>query len=182
MLIHQLSTGFSGKYNELKDDFTNSTVQMKHLYKLYLKYTTMDLKTVIRVLKKDIWWNAAKCIKNGLVDEIYKGLKINLTIDKELDNKQFSTAKLSNSRKRQRTEDVVLDNLDSSDDSDDLEDSDESDNSDDSDDSDDSDLDDLDNSDLDELDTKLFKFVKTKPAKSVKPTKPAKSVKSTPAK
>ena len=35
MLIHQLSAGMYGKYEEMKDDFTNDTKFMDRLYSLY---------------------------------------------------------------------------------------------------------------------------------------------------
>jgi ATP-dependent protease ClpP protease subunit len=49
MLIHQLSSGASGKYEEMKDDFMNDTKLMELLYKLYLEHTTMDIKTIKKV-------------------------------------------------------------------------------------------------------------------------------------
>jgi len=99
MLIHQLSTGAMGKYEEMKDDFLNDTQLMELLYKLYQKHTKMDLKTIKKVLKRDLWWAADKCLTNGLIDEIWTGCKINLNIHKEFTNDKFKTKETSKKRK-----------------------------------------------------------------------------------
>jgi ATP-dependent Clp protease protease subunit len=75
MLIHQLSTGIYGKYEEIKDDFENDTKFMERLYKLYRENTTMNDKKVKEVLSHDRWWTADECISNGLVDGVWRGNK-----------------------------------------------------------------------------------------------------------
>lgn len=73
MLIHQLSTGMYGKFEELKEDFQNSEQDMKRLTKLYhteLK-GKMTKKQIEEALKHDYWWDAETCIAKGLCDEIY---------------------------------------------------------------------------------------------------------------
>jgi len=72
MLIHQLSSGIYGKYEEIKDDFINDTKLMDRLYKLYQQHTTIPVKKIKGVLSRDIWWDASECIENGLVDEVWK--------------------------------------------------------------------------------------------------------------
>lgn len=96
MLIHQLSTGASGKYEEMKDDFMNDTALMDLLYKLYLEHTSMDLKTIKSVLKRDLWWNAEKCLENGLVDSIHKGDFMNVSLKKHFTSDIFESDKISN--------------------------------------------------------------------------------------
>ena len=81
MLIHQLSTGACGKYEEMKDDFINDTKLMKQLYKLYLEHTKMNKKKIKEVLKRDLWWNTIECKKNGLIDDIWTGSNINIQIN-----------------------------------------------------------------------------------------------------
>lgn len=72
MLIHQLSTGVEGKYEEIKDDFQNSEQDMKKIISLYLKECNgkMKKKFIEDQLKHDKWWNADTALKNGLIDEI----------------------------------------------------------------------------------------------------------------
>ena len=71
MLIHQLSTGMYGKYEELKDDFTNDTTFMERLYALYREHTNMNDKKIKSVLTRDIWWDMKECTENGLVDGVW---------------------------------------------------------------------------------------------------------------
>lgn len=82
MLLHQLSGGCSGKYNEIKDDFVNDTKFMELLYKLYEEHTTMKKKKIKEVLEHDLWWDADECIKNGLVDGVWDSSVTTLTVKK----------------------------------------------------------------------------------------------------
>ena len=79
MLIHQLSTGVYGKFEEIKDNFINDEALMKLLYKLYNEHTSMDNKTIKKVLKRDIWWTADECLEHGLVDGIWKNNLVNVS-------------------------------------------------------------------------------------------------------
>ena len=55
MLIHQLSGQQGGKFNEIKDEFTNMNTLMKIIKDLYLKKTNLDLVSLENTLYKDIW-------------------------------------------------------------------------------------------------------------------------------
>jgi ATP-dependent protease ClpP protease subunit len=81
MLIHQLSSGSWGKYEELKDEFMNDTKLMEMLYKLYREHTTMKEKTIKKVLKRDLWWDADTCIKNGLIDKKWMGHNVSIIVE-----------------------------------------------------------------------------------------------------
>lgn len=70
MLIHQLSGQQGGKFNEIKDEFTNMNTLMKMIKELYLKKTKLDLVSLENTLYKDIWLNSETCLKYGLIDEI----------------------------------------------------------------------------------------------------------------
>lgn len=73
MLIHQLSTGMHGKFSEIEDDYKNSKQDMERICDLY--WTSCQKKmTKVEIrehLKHDKWFDAKKCIKLGLCDEIY---------------------------------------------------------------------------------------------------------------
>jgi len=71
MLIHQLSTGIYGKYDEIKDDFENDTKFMERLYKLYREHTKMSEKKIKEVLTHDRWWTSEECVETGLVDGVW---------------------------------------------------------------------------------------------------------------
>lgn len=70
MLIHELRTGYWGKFNELNQEMKNNEKYMKIIKKLYLKYTKIDKDLLEKILKKDIILLPRKCLKWGLVDEI----------------------------------------------------------------------------------------------------------------
>ena len=70
MLIHQLSSGMWGKYEELKDDMENSENLMKVIKDIYTKHTSIPKKELDKLLKHDLWWDAKTCLKYGLIDEI----------------------------------------------------------------------------------------------------------------
>jgi ATP-dependent Clp endopeptidase proteolytic subunit ClpP len=72
MLIHQLSSGYWGKFNELEDEIENCKNLMVVIRDIYLKNTKLKESELDNILKHDIWWNAEKCLEVGLVDKILK--------------------------------------------------------------------------------------------------------------
>jgi enoyl-CoA hydratase/carnithine racemase len=114
MLIHQLSTGASGKYEEMKDDFMNDTALMELLYRLYLEHTTMNIATIKKVLKRDLWWDAQKCLENGLVDDIHKGDFLNVSLKKHFTADTFLTQSVSELKVlgKRNSSDIVKQSLD----------------------------------------------------------------------
>ena len=70
MLIHQLSSFHWGNYQQLKDDMKNSKLFMQKIRGIYMKHASIPKKKLKKVLKKDLWWDAEKCLKYNLVDEI----------------------------------------------------------------------------------------------------------------
>jgi len=71
MLIHQLSSGLWGKFEEQVDDFRNSSTLMDNIIQLYLEHTNIKEKKLKKMLKRDIYWNYDECKKNGLVDGMW---------------------------------------------------------------------------------------------------------------
>lgn len=70
MLIHQLSTVFWGKMHEFDDEMKNLENLMKLIKNIYKEYTNVKEDKIEEILKHDIWWDAKKCKKLNLVDEI----------------------------------------------------------------------------------------------------------------
>lgn len=70
MMIHQLSSGFWGSYESLKDDIKNSTEFMKLIRRVYQEHTKIPKKQLDEILKHDLWFDAEKCLKLGMTDEI----------------------------------------------------------------------------------------------------------------
>ena len=70
MLIHQLSSGMWGKYEDLKDDIKNCDLLMETIKNIYEERTKIPKKQLKEILKHDLWWDAKTCLKYGLIDEI----------------------------------------------------------------------------------------------------------------
>ena len=73
MLVHQLSSGFWGKMEEIKDEFKNLKKLMKTLTKIYKKHTNIDESeetTLKDLLKRDLWLSAKECLTYGMVDSV----------------------------------------------------------------------------------------------------------------
>jgi ATP-dependent Clp endopeptidase proteolytic subunit ClpP len=70
MLIHQLSSGMYGKYNELEDDMENNKHLMDTIKAIYKEYTKVPMKKLSEILKHDLWFDSKTCKDLGLVDEI----------------------------------------------------------------------------------------------------------------
>lgn len=73
MLVHQLSSGFWGKMEEIKDEFLNLKKLMKTLTKLYKKHTSIDESsetTLKDLLKRDLWLSSSECLRYGMVDVV----------------------------------------------------------------------------------------------------------------
>lgn len=71
MLIHQLSSGAMGKWWEIKDDYKNCEVLMKKIHDLYISHSKLTNKELEEYLTHDLWWEHAKCLDTGLIDELY---------------------------------------------------------------------------------------------------------------
>ena len=72
MLIHQLSSGFWGKMNEIEDEYQNLKKFMITIKKLYQNYTKVPMKKIDTILSHDLWFNSQQCLEYKLVDEIIK--------------------------------------------------------------------------------------------------------------
>lgn len=70
MLIHQLSGGMWGKFEDMKDDMQNCNVFMERIYDIYGQYAKIPKNVLKEVLKRDIYFDAKTCLKYGLVDKI----------------------------------------------------------------------------------------------------------------
>lgn len=73
MLIHQLSSGMWGKYDEFIDEMKNLEKLMEIIRRVYLENTGLTKKKLDEILSRDLYFDAKECIKYGLVDEILKG-------------------------------------------------------------------------------------------------------------
>ena len=70
ILIHELRTYVSGTYSNLEDDYENSKLLMKKMIKYYKKNSKIPESVLQTLLKKDIYIEAKKSKKYGLIDKI----------------------------------------------------------------------------------------------------------------
>jgi len=70
ILIHQLSSGLWGTYENIKDDFINCSSFMKSIKDIYEEHCKIPKKKLKKILKHDLWFDAKTCLEYGLVDEI----------------------------------------------------------------------------------------------------------------
>lgn len=70
IMIHQISSAFWGKYEELKDLIKNNDQLMAHIKSFYEVKTKMPAEQIAEVLKHDLWFNAESALTLGLVDAI----------------------------------------------------------------------------------------------------------------
>ena len=71
LLIHQLSTGFYGKYEECIDEVNNSKITMNMLKKIYEEKTNIPEENLKAYFKKDIYIEADECLKFNIIHQIY---------------------------------------------------------------------------------------------------------------
>lgn len=72
MLVHQLSSGASGKFEELKNEYSNLVEFMEIIKKTYLNNSNISSQNLDNLLKQDLWLNSAKSLEYGFIDEIIK--------------------------------------------------------------------------------------------------------------
>jgi len=70
ILIHQISTDFWGNFHELKNEMKVSEKLMKMLKDMYLSKTSIPERKFKRLMKKDIYLSASKCLKYRIADAV----------------------------------------------------------------------------------------------------------------
>jgi ATP-dependent Clp protease, protease subunit len=85
MLIHQLSSGVVGKYQDIEDEYTNCNLMMDDIIEIYKNNSELTEKKIKKFLKRDKWWKSNMCLDYGLVDEVMDGIE---------EPKQFDLIKL----------------------------------------------------------------------------------------
>jgi len=74
MLIHQLSSSFWGKMNEIEDEMKNLKDLMVKIKKVYKDHTDIPKKELNELLNHDLWFDSNKCLSYSLVDELWTKL------------------------------------------------------------------------------------------------------------
>lgn len=69
ILIHQLSTEISGKYNELNIELENLDTIMGLAKDIYLKNSKLNPEALDELLATNLWLNSTIALKLGIIDE-----------------------------------------------------------------------------------------------------------------
>lgn len=72
ILIHQVRTGFWGKFADLVDEMQNSEQLMNILRSIYSTHTCIKKKRLDTILNKELTMTATQSIENGIIQGIYK--------------------------------------------------------------------------------------------------------------
>ena len=70
ILIHQLSTEFWGKYEDLKDEFNNSKALMANIKDLYQTNCSLPKNKLNEILKRELYLSSEDCIKYKIANLI----------------------------------------------------------------------------------------------------------------
>jgi len=70
VLIHQLSSGVIGNYEEIKGETENCTKLMNMMREIYKEHCKIPKKVLDKLMMKDIYLNSDECLKYGIIDEI----------------------------------------------------------------------------------------------------------------
>lgn len=70
VLIHQLSTGGYGKFQEIEDDYKNCKRIMERMHALYKEETWLPPAILKKLLKSELDLTDDKCVKYGIVNEL----------------------------------------------------------------------------------------------------------------
>jgi ATP-dependent Clp endopeptidase proteolytic subunit ClpP len=72
VLIHQLNMdGQWGKFEDFKDQMGNLEQFMKRFIKIYLEETNVPESKLKKILKRDVYMDSKRCLKWGVVDELW---------------------------------------------------------------------------------------------------------------
>ena len=69
-LMHQLSSSHWGTHENFKDELQNQDEFMDQIKKIYVSHTNVNPDKLDKLLKHDLFWNAKKCKKYGIVTDI----------------------------------------------------------------------------------------------------------------
>lgn len=68
--IHQISTGFWGKFNDMLDEVQNSQEVMRMIKDVYLSDTKMTRRDIESLVNKELCLGAVQCLQKNIVHEI----------------------------------------------------------------------------------------------------------------
>jgi ATP-dependent Clp endopeptidase proteolytic subunit ClpP len=70
MMIHEIRSGFWGRYSDTRVEYENITKLMEHVTKYYLEKTKITRDNITTMLRTDNDLNATECLEMGLVHKV----------------------------------------------------------------------------------------------------------------
>jgi ATP-dependent protease ClpP protease subunit len=70
-LLHEVRSGFWGKMTSINEEIMNLKKVTSVITEYYIARTKITRKSIDKILKKDLIWDAGECIRHGVADEIY---------------------------------------------------------------------------------------------------------------
>lgn len=70
ILIHQIRSGFYGKWNDLKDEKQNVECLMDSMASIYLERTKMTKKSLNNIIHRELYLKAEEALDYGFIHEI----------------------------------------------------------------------------------------------------------------
>ncbi len=70
MMIHEIRSGFWGRYSDTRVEYENITKLMEHVTKYYMEKTKITKEKLTEMLRADNDLNATECLELGLVHKI----------------------------------------------------------------------------------------------------------------
>jgi ATP-dependent Clp endopeptidase proteolytic subunit ClpP len=71
ILIHQVTSEFSGKFDDLKAEKRNLNAIMKQIRSIYSENSSIPEEKLDRYMEKDIFLSSSTCIAYGIVEDVY---------------------------------------------------------------------------------------------------------------
>lgn len=70
MMIHEIRSGFWGRYSDVRVEHENMTKLMDHITRYYMEKTKLTRERLADMLRTDTDLNATECLELGLVDVV----------------------------------------------------------------------------------------------------------------
>jgi ATP-dependent protease ClpP protease subunit len=70
MMIHEIRSGFWGRYSDVRVEHENLTKLMEHITRYYIDKTRITRERLAEMLRTDTDLNATECLELGLVDVV----------------------------------------------------------------------------------------------------------------
>ncbi len=70
IMIHQLSSGLSGKYKDMKNNFEHTEYLHNKLMKYYMRFTGQKLAKIKKDMELDYFMNCEEAKEYGIIDEV----------------------------------------------------------------------------------------------------------------